>query len=69
MQLELIPGTIILFILFLLMFWAFRFKQERVRFPPGPPPWFLLGNLLQKDVLPLFKNYQKVRQSLIRLLS
>ncbi|XP_015680981.1 cytochrome P450 2F2-like [Protobothrops mucrosquamatus] len=60
MQLELIPGTIILFILFLLIFWAFRFQQERVRFPLGPPPWFLLGNLLQKDVLPLYKNYQKL---------
>ncbi|XP_058023877.1 cytochrome P450 2C23-like [Ahaetulla prasina] len=51
---------IILFILFLLTFSVFRFQQERNRFPPGPTPWLFLGNLLQKDVLPLFKSYPKL---------
>ncbi|XP_070592027.1 cytochrome P450 2C23-like [Erythrolamprus reginae] len=60
MQVELILGTILLFILFLLTFWVLQFKQERARYPPGPAPWFLLGNLLQKDVLPLYKTYPKL---------
>ncbi|XP_070595823.1 cytochrome P450 2C23-like [Erythrolamprus reginae] len=60
MQMEMIPGTIILFILFLLTFWAFWSHQSRGRLPPGPSPWFFLGNLLQKDVLPLYKNYPKL---------
>ncbi|XP_070592858.1 LOW QUALITY PROTEIN: cytochrome P450 2C5-like [Erythrolamprus reginae] len=60
MQAELIPGTIILFIIFLLTFWAFRFHQARGRLPPGPRPWLFLGNLLQKDVLPLYKHYPKL---------
>ncbi|ETE58077.1 Cytochrome protein, partial [Ophiophagus hannah] len=59
MQVELIPGTIILFILFLVTLWAFRFHQARGRLPPGPRPWLFLRNLLQKDALPLYKNYQK----------
>ncbi|XP_070592860.1 cytochrome P450 2H2-like [Erythrolamprus reginae] len=57
---ELIPETIILFILFLFIFWAFRFQQARGRFPPGPRPWLFLGNLLQKGILPLYKNYSKL---------
>uniref|UniRef100_A0A8C5RJU1 Cytochrome P450 n=1 Tax=Laticauda laticaudata TaxID=8630 RepID=A0A8C5RJU1_LATLA len=60
MQVDLIPGAIILFIVFLLIFWVFRFQQERARFPPGPTPWFFLGNLLQKDALPLYKTYPKL---------
>ncbi|XP_026557961.1 cytochrome P450 2C23-like [Pseudonaja textilis] len=60
MQVDLIPGTIILFIVFLIIFWVFRFQQERARFPPGPTPWFFLGNLLQKDALPVYKTYPKL---------
>uniref|UniRef100_A0A670XQ18 Cytochrome P450 family 2 subfamily U member 1 n=1 Tax=Pseudonaja textilis TaxID=8673 RepID=A0A670XQ18_PSETE len=30
------------------------------RFPPGPTPWFFLGNLLQKDALPVYKTYPKL---------
>ncbi|XP_070592859.1 cytochrome P450 2C23-like [Erythrolamprus reginae] len=63
MQVDLIPGTIILFILFLFIFWAFRFQQARGRLPPGPRPWFFLGNLLQKGVLPLYKNYPKLSKT------
>uniref|UniRef100_A0A8C6YG08 Uncharacterized protein n=1 Tax=Naja naja TaxID=35670 RepID=A0A8C6YG08_NAJNA len=58
---ELIPGTAVLLIVFLFTLWAFRFHQRRTRLPPGPRPWLFLGNLLQKDVLPLFTNYTKVR--------
>ncbi|XP_026544424.1 cytochrome P450 2C23-like [Notechis scutatus] len=60
MQVEMVPGAIILFILFLLIFWAFQFQQARGRLPPGPRPWLFLGNLLQKDVLPLYKTYPKL---------
>ncbi|ETE64942.1 F-box/WD repeat-containing protein 10, partial [Ophiophagus hannah] len=60
MLVELMPGAIILFIVFLLIFWVFQFQQERAKFPPGPTPWFFLGNLLQKDVLPLYKTYPKL---------
>uniref|UniRef100_A0A8C6YIT0 Uncharacterized protein n=1 Tax=Naja naja TaxID=35670 RepID=A0A8C6YIT0_NAJNA len=60
MQVELIPGAIILFIVFLLILWVFQFQQERAKFPPGPTPWFFLGNLLQKDAVPLYKTYPKL---------
>ncbi|KAK9406793.1 CYP2B4: Cytochrome protein [Crotalus adamanteus] len=65
MQVELVPGAAILLVLFLLTLWAFKIHQARGRLPPGPKPWLFLGNLLQKDVLPLHKTYPKVRQSLI----
>ncbi|KAH0629572.1 hypothetical protein JD844_011743 [Phrynosoma platyrhinos] len=35
--------------------------QEKSPLPPGPTPWLFLGNLLQKDVIPLDKSYPKVR--------
>ncbi|XP_032094910.1 cytochrome P450 2C5-like [Thamnophis elegans] len=60
MQVELIPGTVVLLIVFLFTLWAFRFHQRRVRLPPGPRPWPFLGNLLQRDVLPLFNSYTKL---------
>ncbi|XP_058023876.1 uncharacterized protein LOC131190556 [Ahaetulla prasina] len=60
MKVDLVPGTIILFILFLLIFWTFRFQQARGRLPPGPTPWLFLGNVLQKDVFPLYKTYPKL---------
>ncbi|XP_034264136.1 cytochrome P450 2C5-like [Pantherophis guttatus] len=60
MQVDLVPGAIILFVLFLLIFWAFRFQQARVRLPPGPRPWLFLGNVLQKDIFPLHKTYTKL---------
>ncbi|XP_032992191.1 cytochrome P450 2C8-like [Lacerta agilis] len=34
--------------------------KKKSQLPPGPTPWFFLGNLLQKDVLPLNKNYSKL---------
>ncbi|XP_066468984.1 cytochrome P450 2B4-like [Tiliqua scincoides] len=30
--------------------------------PPGPTPWPLLGNLFQKDVLPLYNSYAKLTE-------
>ncbi|KAK9406796.1 CYP2B4: Cytochrome protein [Crotalus adamanteus] len=69
MQVDLISGAAILLIVFLFTLWAFQFQQRRGRFPPGPRPWLFLGNLLQKDIFPLYKTYSKVRQSLIWLLS
>uniref|UniRef100_A0A670XWM9 Cytochrome P450 2F2-like n=1 Tax=Pseudonaja textilis TaxID=8673 RepID=A0A670XWM9_PSETE len=50
----------ILLVLFLVTLWAFKFHQARGKLPPGPRPWLFLGNLLQKDVLPLFKTYAKL---------
>ncbi|XP_063148984.1 cytochrome P450 2C5-like [Candoia aspera] len=60
MQVELVPGAAILLLLFLLTVLAFRFHQARCQLPPGPRPWLFLGNLLQKDAVPLYKTYQKL---------
>ncbi|XP_026557965.1 cytochrome P450 2C5-like [Pseudonaja textilis] len=57
---ELLPGAAILLVLFLFTLWAFRFLQRRSKLPPGPTPWLFLGNLLQKDALPLYKTYAKL---------
>ncbi|ETE60721.1 Cytochrome protein, partial [Ophiophagus hannah] len=37
-----------------------QFQQARGRLPPGPRPWLFLGNLLQKDIFPLYKTYPKL---------
>ncbi|XP_039220607.1 cytochrome P450 2C23-like [Crotalus tigris] len=60
MQVDLISGAAILLIVFLFTLWAFQFQQRRGRFPSGPRPWLFLGNLLQKDIFPLYKTYSKL---------
>lgn len=56
---------IILLLLSILWFLDWRTSRKRSRLPPGPAPWPILGNLWQKDVLPLYKTYEKVREELV----
>uniref|UniRef100_A0A8D2IZH1 Cytochrome P450 monooxygenase n=1 Tax=Varanus komodoensis TaxID=61221 RepID=A0A8D2IZH1_VARKO len=48
-------------VLFTLFFSSFKLYKKKSQLPPGPVPWFFLGNLLKKDMLPLSKYYSKVR--------
>lgn len=56
-------GLLITLFLLLSVLWflVWRSDTKRSRLPPGPAPWPILGNLLQKDVLPLYRHYEKVR--------
>ncbi|XP_042658506.1 cytochrome P450 2C5-like [Tyto alba] len=49
-----------LLLLSILWFLVWRNDKKRSCLPPGPPPRPILGNLLQKDVLPLYKTYEKL---------
>ncbi|KFQ85637.1 Cytochrome P450 2C20, partial [Phoenicopterus ruber ruber] len=49
-----------LLLLSILWFLVWRTDRKRSRLPPGPAPWPILGNLWQKDVLPLYSNYEKL---------
>ncbi|KAM9638555.1 cytochrome P450 2C5-like [Morphnus guianensis] len=51
---------IILFLLSILWFLIWRSNKKRSQLPPGPAPWPILGNLWQKDVLPLYRTYEKL---------
>lgn len=53
--------TLLLLLLSVLWFLVWRTDTKRSRLPPGPAPWPILGNLWQKDVLPLYRHYEKVR--------
>lgn len=53
-----------LFLLSILWFLFWRSNKKRSQLPPGPAPWPILGNLWQKDVLPLYRTYEKVREEL-----
>lgn len=55
---------VILLLLSILWFLVWRSDKKRSRLPPGPAPWPILGNLQQKDVLPLYRTYEKVREEL-----
>ncbi|KFQ42030.1 Cytochrome P450 2C20, partial [Nestor notabilis] len=44
----------------ILWFLLWRSDWKRSSLPPGPAPWPILGNLWQKDVLPLYKTYEKL---------
>ncbi|CAM5097376.1 unnamed protein product [Natator depressus] len=58
-----VAGILSLFlILSIICFMLWKNNQKRGQLPPGPAPWFLLGNLWQKDILPLHKSYQKLRK-------
>ncbi|KAK4811941.1 hypothetical protein QYF61_017890 [Mycteria americana] len=49
-----------LLLLSILWFLVWRTDRKRRRLPPGPAPWPILGNLCQKDVLPLYRTYEKL---------
>ncbi|XP_050764240.1 cytochrome P450 2C5-like [Gymnogyps californianus] len=51
---------VILLLLSILWFLVWRSDKKRSRLPPGPAPWPILGNLQQKDVLPLYRTYEKL---------
>uniref|UniRef100_A0A8C7E6X4 Uncharacterized protein n=1 Tax=Naja naja TaxID=35670 RepID=A0A8C7E6X4_NAJNA len=36
------------------LFHSIKFQQERAKFPPGPTPWFFLGNLSQISLIHIF---------------
>jgi len=56
--------TTLLLLLYVLWFLAWRNDKKRSQLPPGPAPWPVLGNLWQKDILPLYRTYEKVREEL-----
>ncbi|KFV95012.1 Cytochrome P450 2C5, partial [Eurypyga helias] len=51
---------ITLLLLSILSFLVWRTNKKRSRLPPGPAPWPILGNLWQRDVLPLYRTYEKL---------
>ncbi|XP_032995428.1 cytochrome P450 2B4-like [Lacerta agilis] len=57
---ELATGAGVLLVLFLLTTLSFKLHKARGQLPPGPTPWLFLGNLLQKDALPLHKTFPKL---------
>ncbi|XP_075297021.1 cytochrome P450 2C5 isoform X2 [Opisthocomus hoazin] len=52
--------TTLLLLLSVLWFLAWRNDKKRSQLPPGPAPWPVLGNLWQKDILPLYRTYEKL---------
>lgn len=53
--------TLLLLLLSVLWLLGWSSDTKRSRLPPGPAPWPILGNLWQKDVLPLYRHHEKVR--------
>ncbi|XP_039220609.1 cytochrome P450 2C5-like [Crotalus tigris] len=51
--------VLLLCILFTL-FSSFQMYKKKGQLPPGPTPWLFLGNIFQRDVLPLYKYYEKL---------
>ncbi|XP_061477827.1 cytochrome P450 2C5-like [Rhineura floridana] len=59
---ELVTGAGVLLVLFVLTIMSFKLYKARGRLPPGPTPWIFLGNLLQKDTLPLHETFPKLTE-------
>uniref|UniRef100_A0A8C6YGL2 Uncharacterized protein n=1 Tax=Naja naja TaxID=35670 RepID=A0A8C6YGL2_NAJNA len=53
-------GVLLLLGILIILFSAFQMHQKKGQLPPGPTPWPILGSLFQRDVLPLYKHYQKL---------
>ncbi|XP_070793557.1 cytochrome P450 2C5-like [Pituophis catenifer annectens] len=53
-------GVLLLLCVLFTLFSSFQMYKKKGQLPPGPTPWPILGNLLQQDVLPLFKSYKKL---------
>ncbi|XP_025030462.1 cytochrome P450 2B4-like isoform X2 [Python bivittatus] len=53
-------GALLLLSILITLFSSFQMYKKKGQLPPGPTPWPFLGNLLQRDVLPLSKSYKKL---------
>uniref|UniRef100_A0A670JHK4 Uncharacterized protein n=1 Tax=Podarcis muralis TaxID=64176 RepID=A0A670JHK4_PODMU len=60
MEVAVTGALFLLWVLFIFISHSLKMYKEKSQLPPGPTPWFFLGNLLQKDVMPLNKNYSKL---------
>ncbi|KAM6317560.1 cytochrome P450 2C5-like [Podargus strigoides] len=52
--------VLVTLLLSVLWFLVWRSDKKTSQLPPGPAPWPILGNLWQKDVLPLYRTYEKL---------
>ncbi|XP_025030630.1 cytochrome P450 2H2-like [Python bivittatus] len=55
-------GALLLLCIFFTLFSSFQIYKKKGQLPPGPTPWPFLGNLLQRDVLPIRKSYKKLSE-------
>ncbi|XP_070595833.1 cytochrome P450 2C20-like [Erythrolamprus reginae] len=53
-------GVLLLLCILLILFSSFQMYKQKGQLPRGPTPWPIVGNLFQRDVLPLFIHYQKL---------
>ncbi|KAM6471616.1 cytochrome P450 2C5-like [Liasis olivaceus] len=53
---------ILLSVLFSVVFVSFHMYKKTAELPPGPTPWPILGNLFQKNSLPLYKSYSQLTE-------
>ncbi|XP_070595819.1 cytochrome P450 2C5-like isoform X2 [Erythrolamprus reginae] len=53
-------GALLLLCILFILFPSFQLYKRKGQLPPGPTPWPILGNLFQRDVLPLYASYKKL---------